>query len=119
MNDMEALYEEFRNLRESVEGLNLDEVGMFRLREYRNRFERLQRRDHELQSAARVNTAIDNEECRQILNLGDRMWEELGRTLMPVVELIDVKMTLGREVAIERRRYKAIKEANLQKFQHH
>lgn len=113
MNDMEALYEEFRKLREEVEGLNLDELGAFRLREYRRRFESLQRRDHELQSATRVNPEIDNEECRQILNLGDRMWSELGNTMIPIVELIDVKMALGKEVASERIHIKELKEENL------
>ena len=113
MNDMETLYEEFRKLKEEVEGLNLNEVGAFRLREYRRRFEKLQGRDHELQSATRVNPNIDNEECRQILNLGDRMWEELGSTMIPIVELIDVKMGLGKQVASERIHIKELKEENL------
>ena len=113
MNDMETLYEEFRKLREEVEGLTLEEVGAFRLREYKRRFEKLQGRDHELQSATRVNPNIDNEECRQILNLGDRMWEELGSTMIPIVELIDVKMGLGKQVASERIHIKELKEENL------
>ena len=111
MNEMEALYDEYRRLRDELNGRTLDEIGAFELRNYRRRFESLHRRNLELQDSTR-RSDVDIEELRQVLNLGDRMWNELGETLKPVIEVIDIKMALGKEVAEERRRAKELREEN-------
>ena len=111
MNEMETLYDEYKRLRDELNGRALDEIGAFELRNYRRRFESLHRRNLELQESTR-RSDVDMEELRQVLNLGDRMWNELGETLKPVVEVIDIKMALGKEVAEERRRAKELREEN-------
>ncbi len=113
MNEMENLYEEYKRLRDELSQKNINEVGAFELRRYRRDFENLHRRNLELQRSSRLSENVDEEELRQVLNLGDRMWRELGDTLAPVVEVIDIKMSLGKQIASERIHIKELKEANL------
>ena len=40
MNEMETLYDEYKRLRDELNGRALDEIGAFELRNYRRRFER-------------------------------------------------------------------------------
>ena len=108
MNEMENLYEEFKSLRDEVLSKNYDVEGAFELRRYRRRFTDLHRRNLELQSKMRESD-VDVEELRQVLNLGDRMWYELGEILKPMDKVIDIKMALGKQMADERIHIKAQK----------
>ena len=112
MNDMENLYSEYTRLREEIAGRNINEVGAFELRNYRRRLENLHRRNLQLQNDTRTSNA-DIDELRQVLNLGDRMWKEVGDTLIPLIEVIDVKMALAKQMAEERRHTKELAETNL------
>ena len=106
MKEMETLYEDFNKLRDEVLSKNYDVEGAFELRRYRRRFENLHRQNLELQSKIRESD-VDVEELRQVLNLGDRMWYELGEVLKPMDQVIDIKMTLAHQMSDER---KAIKD---------
>ncbi len=113
MNEMESLYDEYKRLRDELSEKNLDEVGVFELRNYRRRFESLHRRNLELQRNSRLSLDVDEEELRQVLNLGDRMWRELGDTIAPVVEVINIKMAFVKQISDERLHIKSLKEENL------
>ena len=112
MNEMENLYEEFRKLRDEVLSKNYEVEGAFELRKYKRRFLDFHRKNLELQEKMR-SSDVDMEELRQVLNLGDRMWYELGEVLNPMNNVIDAKMSLAKQMADERIHIETLLEENL------
>jgi len=93
MEEMQILYKQFKELNESLAGRNLAEVGILELKKLKGDYEALHKLNYDLQERTVKNQA-DIEQIRRVLNDGDKLSEELGEQLAPIVEMLNKKVAL-------------------------
>ena len=103
MEEMQILMGELNELNGSLEGRDINTIGIIELRRLRKDFEALHDLNLELQERVRFDRSIDVEELRNTLNLGDQLWEGVGNALKPVIEVLRGKAALAMAKTKERR----------------
>ena len=116
MEEMAILENELTEIKEKIDGRNIEEIGVIELRRIRHDLEALHNLNLDLQERSRLTPAseLDTEDLRTILNKGDKLYFDVGDTLRPIVETLKVKSALGMSKVNERRELISNKQRNLE-----
>ena len=106
MEEMAILENELKELKEKLDGRDINEIGVIELRTLRHDLEALHGLNLDLQERSvtnKQNGDIDIVQLRQILNDGEKLYDDNAQVLRTVVETIKTKAALGMGKVNERR----------------
>ena len=91
--NINSVTEEFNRIHEELESQGLS-IGLVRLREIINELTDLHQKIFEVQSQARLNTDLDDNELRDVLVSGNDLWNSTSNEIYRVNQMIDAKERL-------------------------
>ena len=112
--EMDILINDFNaELEKILNGKDVSELGIIDLRRLKHEYEAVHGLNLDLQERARNDSNVDTEELRNILNVGDQLYESNRLALVNIQDILSAKAALGRARLEERRTVTQDKSNNL------
>ena len=103
MDEMKILKGEYEELKKSLEGKDLEELGIIELRRLRYEYEALHELNLDLQERIRFDRTKDTVEVYETLKLGEELWFNVGEELKPIMNVLRAKAAMAMERTKQRR----------------